>query len=248
MVLLACEPQQTALQLNSILQMAGKSSYATLEEVTLSLRPAMLTTILQRYHAIPKGTPLVCHFCAFLTLSKYTKHASVRCPVYAATTGCTLRIQVIYGHGVLWVPSLVPEQDDVSLLDLPNAMLLQELPVHMPPAAAPVTGVPFTASTEYDNQYTSKSLMFNHIGSHGSLGATGNSSVRSHKLPTVSSETTSQHFYPYWGVPAPQKKGYAVRTVTSAPALDFAGDTFTTTNAVEYQPKPSSYVRPTGTT
>ena len=68
------------------------------------------------------------------------------------------------------------------------------------------------------------------------------------KLPTVSSETTNQHFYPYWGVPPPQKKGYAVRRISAAPALDFAGDTFTTTNAVEYQPKPSSYVRPTGNT
>ena len=68
------------------------------------------------------------------------------------------------------------------------------------------------------------------------------------KLPTVSSETTNQHFYPYWGVTPPQKKGYAVRRISAAPALDFAGDTFTTTNAVEYQPKPSSYTRPTGST
>ena len=76
----------------------------------------------------------------------------------------------------------------------------------------------------------------------------GNSNGHTQKLPTVSSETTNQHFYPYWGVPPPQKKGYAVRRISAAPALDFAGDTFTTTNAVEYQPKPSSYVRPTGTT
>ena len=74
----------------------------------------------------------------------------------------------------------------------------------------------------------------------------GKSTGQVHKLPTVSSETTNQHFYPYWGVAPPQKKGYAVRAIAPAPPLDFAGDTFTTTNAVEYQPKPSSYVRPTG--
>ena len=125
-------------------------------------------------------------------------------------------------------------------------MLLQELPVHTPAPAAAITGVPFTASTEYDNQYVPKSLTFNQIGSHGVHGAMGNSSGHVHKLPTVSSETTNQHFYPYWGVAPPQKKGYAVRAVNAAPQLDFAGDTFTTTNAVEYQPKPSSYVRPSG--
>ncbi|KAL0055541.1 hypothetical protein WJX82_001691 [Trebouxia sp. C0006] len=100
----------------------------------------------------------------------------------------------------------------------------QELPVHTPQPAAPVTGVPFTASTEYNNQYVPKSLAFNQI------------------------ETTNQQFYPYWSVPPPQKKGYAVRRISAAPALDFAGDNFTTTNAVEYQPKPCSYVRPTGVT
>lgn len=125
-------------------------------------------------------------------------------------------------------------------------MLLQELPVHTPQPAAVLTGVPFTASTEYDNQYTPKSLAFNQIGSHGAHGMMGNSHGHIHQLPTVSSETTNQHFYPYWGVAPPKKKGYAVRAVAPAPPLDFNGDTFTTTNAVEYQPKPSSYVRPTG--
>ena len=127
-----------------------------------------------------------------------------------------------------------------------SCMLLQELPVHTPQPAAAITGVPFTASTEYDNQYVPKSLTFNQIGSRGVHGAMGNSNGHVHKLPTVSSETTNQHFYPYWGVAPPQKKGYAVRAVTAAPQLDFAGDTFTTTNAVEYQPKASSYVRPSG--
>ena len=108
--------------------------------------------------------------------------------------------------------------------------------------------MPFTASTEYNNQYLPKSLTFNQIGTYGNPALMGNSNGHIQKLPTVSSETTNQHFYPYWGVPPPQKKGYAVRRISAAPALDFAGDTFTTTNAVEYQPKPSSYVRPTGTT
>lgn len=125
---------------------------------------------------------------------------------------------------------------------------LQELPVHTPQPAAPVTGMPFTASTEYDNQYLPKSLTFNQIGTYGNPASMGNSNGHMQKLPTISSETTNQHFYPYWGVATPQKKGYAVRRISAAPALDFAGDTFTTTNAVEYQPKPSSYVRPTGTT
>ncbi|KAA6422125.1 MAG: hypothetical protein FRX49_07876 [Trebouxia sp. A1-2] len=124
----------------------------------------------------------------------------------------------------------------------------KELPVHTPQPAAPVTGVPFTASTEYDNQYLPKSLTFNQIGTYGNPAWMGNSHGHMQKLPTVSSETTNQHFYPYWGVTPPQKKGYAVRRISAAPALDFAGDTFTTTNAVEYQPKPSSYTRPTGVT
>ena len=119
--------------------------------------------------------------------------------------------------------------------------------MHTPQPAAVVTGVPFSASTEYDNQYIPKSLTFNQLGSHGGREVMGNSGGHIHKLPTVSSETTNQHFYPYWGVPPPQKKGYAVRCMAPAPPLDFAGDTFTTTNAVEYQPKPSSYVRPAGT-
>ena len=125
--------------------------------------------------------------------------------------------------------------------------MLQELPVHTSRPAAPITGVPFTASTEYDNQYLPKSLTFNQIGTQGRPASMGNSRGQTQKLPTISSETTNQHFYPYWGVPLTQKKGYAVRTISAAPALNFAGDTFTTTNAVEYQPKPSSYVRPTGT-
>ena len=118
--------------------------------------------------------------------------------------------------------------------------------MHIPQPAAVVTGAPFTASTEYDTQYVPKPLNFNQIGSHGSHGAMGKSNGQIHKLPTISSETTNQHFYPSWGMPPPQKKGYAVRAMSAAPPLDFAGDTFTTTNAVEYQPKPSSYVRPTG--
>ncbi|DBA95913.1 TPA: hypothetical protein ACH3X1_001442 [Trebouxia sp. C0004] len=122
----------------------------------------------------------------------------------------------------------------------------KELPVHTPQPAAPVTGVPFTASTEYDNQYLPKSLTFNQIGTYGNPALMGSSNRHTQTLPTVSSETTNQHFYPYWGVPPPQKKGYAVRRISAAPALDFTGDMFTTTNAVEYQPKPSSYVRPTG--
>lgn len=125
-------------------------------------------------------------------------------------------------------------------------MLLQELPVHTPQPATVVTGVPFTASTEYDNQYVPKSLAFNQIGSRGMHGVMGNTNGQIHKQPTVSSETTNQHFYPYWGVAPPQKKGYAVRAVTAAPQCDFNGDTFTTTNVVEYQPKPSSYVCPSG--
>ncbi len=108
--------------------------------------------------------------------------------------------------------------------------------------------MPFTASTEYDNQYLPKSLAFNQIGTYGNPALMGSSHGHIQKLPTVSSETTNQHFYPDWGVPPPQKKGYAMRRISAAPALDFAGDTFTTTNDVEYQPKPSSYVRPTGIT
>ena len=127
-----------------------------------------------------------------------------------------------------------------------TCVLLQELPVHAPQPAAVVTGVPFTASTEYDNQYTRKSLAFNQIGSHGAHGMMGKSTGQINNMPTVSSETTNQHFYPYWGMAPPKKKGYAVRAVAAASPLDFAGDTFTTTNAVEYQPKPSSYVRPSG--
>lgn len=119
--------------------------------------------------------------------------------------------------------------------------------MHTPLLAAPLTGVPFTASTEYDNQYLPKSLTFNQIGTDRHSQSMGNSNGHTHKLPTISSETTNQHFYPYWGVPPPQKKGYAVRRMVAAPVLDFAGDTFTTTNAMEYQPKPSSYVRPSGT-
>lgn len=136
---------------------------------------------------------------------------------------------------------VVPTQHCIA-----SCMLLQELPVHAPQPAAVVTGVPFTASTEYDNQYTRKSLAFNQIGSHGAHGLMANSTGQINKLPTVSSETTNQHFYPYWGVAPPRKKGYAVRAVAAAPPLDFAGDTFMTTNALEYQAKPSSYVRPSG--
>ena len=123
---------------------------------------------------------------------------------------------------------------------------MQELPVRQPQPAAVVTGVPFTASTEYDSQYVPKSLAFNQLGSHRAQSTMGRSDGHVHKLPTVSSETTNQHFYPYWGVAPPQKNGYAVRAMAPAPPLDFAGDTFTTTNAVEYQPKASSYMRPTG--
>ena len=127
-----------------------------------------------------------------------------------------------------------------------SCMLVQELPVHPPQPVPVITGVPFTASTEYDNQYTPKSLAFNQIGSHGGHGMMGRSNGQIHKLPTVSSETTNQHFYPYWGVAPPKKRGYAVRAITAAPPVNFAGDTFTTTNTVEYQPKPSSYIRPSG--
>lgn len=124
---------------------------------------------------------------------------------------------------------------------------LQALPEHTAQSEVPITGVPFTASTEYDNQYFPKSLTYNHIGTN-SIPAQGHSSKSfTHKLPMITSETTNQHDYPYWGGSSPQKKGYAVRRVSAAPPLDFVGDTFTTTNAVEYQAKPLSYVPPTGT-
>ena len=118
--------------------------------------------------------------------------------------------------------------------------------MHTPQPAATITGAPFTASTEYSNQYLPKSLTFNQIGTHGSTASANSSRTQQHRLPTVSSETTNQHDFPNWGVAPPQKKGYAMRVMAPAPALDFAGDTFTTTNAVEYQAKPLSYVRPTG--
>ena len=127
------------------------------------------------------------------------------------------------------------------------ALVLQELPEHTPKPEGSVTGVPFTASTEYSNQYLPKSLTFNQIGAHSSAASVGSSGKQTHELPTISSETTNQHFYPYWGVAPPQKKGYATRLISPGHILDFAGDTFTTTNAVEYQAKPISYSRPTGT-
>ena len=118
--------------------------------------------------------------------------------------------------------------------------------MHTPQLEAPITGVPFTGSTEYDNQYLPKSLTFNQIGTQNMPMLGASSRPGTQELPMITSETTNQHDYPCWGVSSPQKKGYAVRRVSAAPSLDFVGDTFTTTNAVEYQPKPLSYVPPTG--
>lgn len=124
---------------------------------------------------------------------------------------------------------------------------IQALPEHTPRQEVPIIGVPFTASTEYDNQYFPKSLAYNLIGTNSIPAHEPSSKSSTHKLPMITSETTNQHDYPYWGVSSPQKKGYAVRRVSAAPPLDFVGDTFTTTNAVEYQAKSLSYVPPTGT-
>ena len=127
------------------------------------------------------------------------------------------------------------------------ACIVQALPEHTPLPEEAITGVPFTASTEYDNQYRPQnSRAFNQIGTTNNFPPHATSTGRTHKLPMVTTDTTNQHDYPYWGTGSPQKKGYAVRAIRPAPPLDFAGDTFTTTNAVEYQPKPLSYVPPTG--